>query len=88
MNEVWSNRDAKFAAHLELDRVMLPRHPKPTLTKPPFPIFRFLRFLALTVRTFRVSCFFGVFFAVFPVFCSMSGLICMFRILYGLNMRK
>ena len=40
-----------------------PCHPKPPLTKPPFPVFRFFGFfLALTVHTFRI------FFV-----CSMPG---------------
>ena len=32
--------------------------------------------------------FFGFIFAVLPAFCSIPGLICMFRIFYALNMRK
>ena len=46
----------------------IPCHPKPSLTKPPFPIFRFSFSLALTVRMFGIFRFFRCIFAVFPVF--------------------
>ena len=48
--------------------------PKPPLTKPPFPIFRFFCFfLALTVRAFRIFRLFGCILLCFPVLCSMPG---------------
>ena len=55
-------------------------------TLPDFQVFPL--FLALIVRMFRIFLFFGCVFVVFLCFAACPGLIRMFRILYGLNMRK
>ena len=72
--------------------------PKPSLTKPPFPSFRyfflvlfvlfFLFIFPLIVRIFRICLFFGFILASFPLSCTMSGLIRTLRIFQGLSMRK
>ena len=61
--------------------------PKATLTKPPFPIFRFVLFFS---RCPSARSAFPVFlFCCFSfVLAACPRLICMFRIFYGLNMRK
>ena len=60
----------RLRVHLHLHS-QFPCHPKPSLIKPPFPIFRFC-FLVLIVRMFRTFLFyFGCIFAALPVFCSM-----------------
>ena len=55
-----------------------PCHPKPSLAKPPFPIFFFCSvYLVLIVRMFR---FFSAAFCCFQCFTACPGLIHMFRI--------
>ena len=66
-----------------------PIGPKQSLTKPRFSIFRSSVFfvVVLTIRMFRIFWFFGRICS-FSVFAARPELIRMFRIFYGLNMRR
>ena len=79
-----------FCSHMFFTPIfcLCPCHAKPSLTKSPFPISRFFHFFSHWPSACSAFSDFQLHFAVFLYVCSMPGLICMFRIFYGLNMRK
>ena len=66
-----------------------PCHAKPSLTKPPFPIFFFFHFCSRWLSACSDFLFFRLHFCCsFLCFTACPELIRMFRIFYGLKMRK
>ena len=65
-----------------------PCHSKPSLTKPPFPIFRFFLFSHANCPDVPHFPLFCLHFLLFSCVLQHEGFIRMFRILYGLNIEN